>query len=103
MYPPSGFSSKVRQFLHTNGVRATLARIKIFSELTTTQDSVFSDDDIYRSMQLKNEIIALSTVHKTLKQLCQFGLLAEDYSNRRNLFFKKTDNFSKFQPLSELQ
>lgn len=96
MPQPIGFSNRVREYLHINGVRATLARIKIFDELTATNDSLFSADDIYRRLLLKNEIIAISTVHKTLKQLCQFGLLMEDASNSRNLLFRKTDNFTKF-------
>jgi Fe2+ or Zn2+ uptake regulation protein len=98
MYPSCGFSSKVRAFLHQQGVRATLPRIKIFSELTTTGNSFFSADEIYQRLQLKNEIIAISTVYKTLKSLCQYGLLIEENDSwSRNSFFKKTDEFTKFQ------
>lgn len=102
MHPSCGFSSKVREFLHQQGVRATLPRIKIFGELTTTGNSLFSVDDIHQRLQFKNDIIAISTVHKTLKSLCQFGLLTEDNSLSRNAFFKKTDEFKKFQNSSEL-
>jgi len=91
------FSTRVREFLHQNGVKATLARIKIFGELTTTEDSLFSVDDIYQRLQRKDDIIAISTVHKTLKKLCEFGLLLEDSSSTsRNLLFKKTDEFANF-------
>lgn len=97
MYQSCNFSSKVREFLHRNGVKATLARIKIFGELTTTEDSLFSVDDIYQRLQFKNDIIAISTVHKTLKKLCEFGLLIEDSSSTsRNMLFKKTDEFTNF-------
>lgn len=51
MYQSCNFSSKVREFLHSNGVKATLARIKIFDELTTTEKSLFSVDDIYQRLQ----------------------------------------------------
>lgn len=98
MHQSCSFSRKVRELLHCNGVRATLARIKIFSELTKTGDPLFSVDDIYQRLQIKNEIIAFSTVHKTLKKLCQFGLLLEDDTSLSGtLLFKKTTEFAKFQ------
>lgn len=97
MHHPCSFSSKVRAYLHRNGVKATLARIKIFNELTTSEESLFSVDDIYQRLQFKNDIIANSTVHKTLKKLCEFGLLIEDDSStNRNLLFRKTDKFANF-------
>lgn len=103
MHQSCRFSSKVREFLHQQGVRATLPRIKIFGELTTTGSSLFSVDDIHQRLQLKNDIIAISTVYKTLKNMCQYGLLIEENNSwSRNSFFKKTDEFTKFQNSSEL-
>lgn len=97
MHQSCRFSMRVREFLHRNGVKATLARIKIFSELTTTENSFFSVDDIHQRLQCKNDTIAISTVHKTLKKLCEFGLLIEDGSStNRNMLFKKTDKFDNF-------
>ena len=88
------FSRKVRELLHHNGMRATMARIKVMNELINIQNPLISVKDVHRRMELKNEVIASTTVYKTLKQLCKFGLLSEETSKQKSLAFKKTDRFS---------
>ena len=91
------FSKQVRDFLHLHGSRATLTRLKIFKELIHYHSAYFEVEDISRNLQQRNELMATSTVYKTLQQLCLMGLLMNERTTRGAALYKKTDLFKQFQ------
>lgn len=90
------FSQQVRDFLQQHGSRTTLARLKIFKELVHCKEDSFDADDINRKLQENAELMAASTVYKTLRQLCSMGLLVDKKTASGNLRYQKTSLFQGF-------
>ncbi len=91
------FSKHVRDFLHQHGSRATLARLKIFKELARCDAEYFELEYINQKLLERNEVMASSTVHKTLRQLCLMGLLVDEKTAGGDTRYKKTQLFQCFE------
>lgn len=91
------FSQQVRDFLQQHGARTTLARLKIFKELVHCKKESFDAEDINRKLQENAEMMAVSTVYKTLQQLCSMGLLVDRKTASGSLRYQKTQLFQGFE------
>ena len=74
--PESSWKETLNQFLKAQGLRATLPRENV-AEIIFNWKNHFEVQDLIREVQVKYPDISPATVYRTVKTLCEAGLLNE--------------------------
>jgi Fur family transcriptional regulator, ferric uptake regulator len=65
--------------LRSNGLKATLPRLKVLQIFRESQQRHLSAEDVYKALLVDGSDIGLATVYRVLMQFVQAGLLARQH------------------------
>ncbi len=103
MITPPHFSDCVKTLFRRKGSRPSRSRVKILSAIDRHNDGDFSNVDIYKSLQEKNEAVSISTIDKNLKNLNTMGLLVSNKTKLAVTLYRKSASFKKWVAESSLK
>lgn len=67
------------QYVNEKSLNVTVQRMNIIDHLAEMKESHYSLEDVFHSIYQKDKSISQSTVYRTLKLLCEAGLIKENH------------------------